>query len=794
MTEVVLYKSGDLISVISCRKEWYGIRQTIILNHMIGFEEVIKYFSEVSTEKGQLVHHEKISGQEVSHGDLDHELPDALMEILVAKKMFPFYSHQAAAINAVNRKQDIVVSTSAASGKSLSYYVPILKAWFEDRSSRALYIAPTKALARDQISHFAELVEGIGDSISIDPYDGDVPMYERADIRSKSNVVLTNPDMLHVAVLPNHAVWQRFLRNLDFIVVDEAHVYRGVFGSHVANVLRRLRRICHHYGSSPQFVLASATLGNPKEHAELLVGKPFTLIDDDGAPNGGKDFLFWNPPLIDNKKNLRSSTATESVALFSELVTRGVRTLAFTRTRRTAELAYNYARDSLRKVDYALGKRISSYRAGYQPEERRAIEADLLSGQLLGVFATNALELGIDIGDLDATLLMGFPGSISSALQQAGRSGRRGQRSLSILVGLDNPLDQYILRNPQTLFGHSPEYVLINPENRHVLSAHLQCAAYEIPLSLDDKKYFFTDLRLDLDMLEAQGLLSRRRGQWYSSPQHPYPVESVNIRSSSADPYKLVDLKTGQILEEVDDSMAHFELHPGAIYLHRGDEYLIDELDVFSRRAYVQRSHHSYYTQAIDLSDLRVKRVLDTKMVGNVRVSLSEVEVTSQVVGYKKKRHMTEEILEHCALNMPSATIDTVAFSWEISQQMVGEMTLSDAELPGALHAVEHTVIGLLPLFAMCDRQDIGGVSTQFHVDTGQATIFVHDAHVGGVGIAEHGYSIVAELWDAALETIRSCPCEEGCPSCVQSPKCGNNNEILDKKSAKLLLEKLVFS
>lgn len=761
---------------------------------MIDIEEVIKYLSEISTEKGQLVHHEKISGQDAFHGELDHDLPDALMDILVEKKLTPFYSHQASAINAANLKQDIVISTSAASGKSLSYYVPILKAWFEDHSSRALYIAPTKALARDQISHFSDLVDSLGDSFLINPYDGDVPVYQRPNIRSKSNIVFTNPDMLHVAVLPNHAVWQKFLRNLDFIVIDEAHVYRGVFGSHVANVLRRLRRLCDHYGSSPQFVLASATLGNPKDHAELLVGKPFTLIADDGAPNGGKDFLFWNPPLTDPNKNLRSSTAIESVMLFSELVTREVRTLAFTRTRRTAELSYNYARDRLAKLDYDLVKRISSYRAGYQPEERRVIEADLLSGQLLGVFATNALELGIDIGDLDATLLMGFPGSVSSALQQAGRSGRRGKRSLSILIGLDNPLDQYILRNPQTLFGHSPENALINPENRHIFSAHLQCAAYEIPLSLTDKEYFHTDLRMDLDTLEAQGLLSFRRGRWYASPHHPYPVEAVNIRSSSAKPYKLVELKTGQILEEVDDSTVQFELHPGAVYLHRGEEYLIEELDVSSRMAYAQRSNVSYYTQAIDISDLRVKRVLEMKMVGGVRVSLSEVEVTSQVVGYNKKRHMTEEILEHCFLNMPSATIDTVSFSWEISQNIIEKMALNDVEISGALHAVEHAVIGLLPLFAMCDRQDIGGLSTQFHIDTGQATIFVHDAHIGGVGIAEHGYNIVADLWNAALETVRSCPCDDGCPSCVQSPKCGNNNEILDKKAAKLLLEKLVLT
>jgi DEAD/DEAH box helicase domain-containing protein len=712
---------------------------------------------------------------------------------LMERGTLPLFLHQAQAINAVRKGDNVALITPTASGKSLCYHVPVLESCLADATVRALYISPTKALAQDQLRSISALARELPRRITIATYDGDTPTYERADVRREAAVILTNPDMLHLAILPNHTGWSRFFRGLRYVIVDEGHIYRGVFGSHMANVLRRLRRVAHIYGSRPQFILASATLGNPQKHPEMLTGLPMTVVDEDGSPYGGKDFLLWNPPFLDQAKTARRSATREVTDLFTELVGSGVRTLAFTRTRRLAELIYRYAHIELSQTGRAdLAERISPYRAGYTPEERREIESALAEGGLLGVTATNALELGIDIGDLDATLLTGFPGTVASTVQQAGRSGRRGARSLSVLVGQDNPLDQYLLRHPEMLFGRPHEHALLAPTNPHILTPHLLCAAYESPLRTSDAEYFGPDLVGTTALLEAQGLLRERRGRWFPSPDVPYPAEGVNIRSSSNTPVTVLERMTGRVLETVDGAVALFELHPGAIYLHRGEEYLIEELDLEAKTAYAVSVSLPYFTQSMDTTDLQILRPIEKRKIGEADVTLGEVDVSTTVIGYKKKKHVTEEVLEMTPLDLPPIQFPTVALWWDVPKALLDKVEEFGLDVAGGLHAAEHAAIGLLPLFAMCDRQDIGGLSTPMHPDTGQATIFIYDGHPGGIGIAERGYEIVLDLWQATLDTIRGCPCEGGCPSCVQSPKCGNNNEPLDKAAAALILEELL--
>ncbi|MFQ5987924.1 MAG: DEAD/DEAH box helicase, partial [Dehalococcoidia bacterium] len=530
----------------------------------------LDYIRTLPSYNSQIVHIEQVPSRKPSYGELEEPLHPALHSCLEASQLLPLYSHQAAAINAARRGRNIFVVTPAASGKTLCYNVPVLDRILREKGGRALYIFPMKALAQDQLRGLRELAGSLG--MDCATFDGDTPLEERAEIKRSAQIVLTNPDMLHLGILPNHQSWSRFLRRLRYVVVDEAHIYRGVFGSHVANVLRRLRRLSARYGASPQFICSSATISNPREHIERLVGLPFEVIDEDGSPYGGKDFVFWDPPLIDQAKSTRRSANTEATFLFTELVRGGLRTITFARSRKLTELIYIYAREQLAKEKPEFAPRIKPYRAGYLPEERRLIERELFDGQLLGAVATTALELGVDIGNLDATVLTGYPGSITSTWQQAGRSGRRGQRSLSFLIGLDNPLDQYLMRHPEAFFGKSFENALINPENPHIVKPHLLCASWEHPLTDEDEGMFGESFAKARAELEEQGLLKDRDGRWYLSPNIPYPAEEVNIRSTSRDRYTVVDASQGyRELETVEATVAFFQIHRGAIYLHQGE-------------------------------------------------------------------------------------------------------------------------------------------------------------------------------------------------------------------------------
>jgi DEAD/DEAH box helicase domain-containing protein len=755
----------------------------------------LQHLATQASYSGQIAHREPIPRCQAKCAELEKPLPDVLEENLSRHGLLPFYTHQAQAINHARRGQNVMVATSSASGKTLCYNAPVVETLLTQRGSCALYLFPTKALAQDQLRTLWELFHpkllSTGDFAT---FDGDTPKAERGDIRRRARLILTNPDMLHVGILPNHQQWSRLLRRLRYVVVDEAHIYRGVFGSHVACVLRRLRRLCRFYGSNPQFILCSATIANPGEHAEKLAGLPFSVVDDDGSPHGGKDFVFWNPPLIDTARSVRRSANGEASNLFAELVMQNIRTLTFVRTRQLTEVIYNYTRHRLAETDAALAKKIKPYRAGYLPEERRQIEKELFSGQLTGVVATTALELGIDIGDLEATVLTGYPGSIASTWQQAGRSGRSKEKSLSFLIGLDNPLDQYFMRHPESFFGKSFENALVNPDNPYILRAHLVCAAWELPLTDLDEEFFGSSLAQERAELAEQGLLREVKGRWHVVPSIAYPAEGVNIRAAFGENYAIINSSSGALLETIDSSTALFFIFPGAIYLHQGESYLVEELDIQARTAYAKPVEVNYYTQDKELTDLHILRVLKDKDCRGTKVYLGEVEVTTRVVGFKKKAQFTEEVIGEEPLDLPPMRFSTIALWFDLPKETVKRVDEDDAGLDfaGGLHAVEHAAIAILPMFALCDRNDIGGVSTPLHPDTGRPQIFIYDAYPGGIGISEKGFDLVEELWQTTLKAIEECPCEDGCPSCVQSPKCGNNNKPLDKKAAQILLEGLL--
>ena len=739
----------------------------------------------------QIVHIEDIPARDAVPRSLDRPFDARLVERLGSASVDFLYSHQVEAITALRAGGNVIVATPAASGKSLCYHLPVLESLLDDRTGRAMYIFPTKALAQDQANTLESLLPE-GRRLRHGIFDGDTPPQDRADVRRSSQVLITNPDMLHVGILPNHQSWYQLLRGLRYVVLDEAHAYRGVFGSHVANVLRRLRRLCRRLGSDPQFVLCSATISNPGEHAEALVGLPFEVVEDDGSPYGGKDFVFWNPPMIDMAQGSRRSTNSEAALILSELMISRVRTLAFVRSRRMAELLYVYVRDQLQESDPAIVDRLAPYRASYLAEDRRNIERQLFEGRLLGLTTTNAMELGVDIGDLDATILTGYPGSVSSTWQQAGRSGRDGDRSLSIFVANDDPLDQYLMRHPDAFFGRPHEAARISPGNPYILKPHLLCAAYEAPITPEDLEFFGEEMTAWADELIRDEFLSSSSGRWHLNPEVSYPAQNVNIRSTSANFYTLVEGDSGVVLETVEEASAFLQLHPGAVYLHRGEPYLLTELDLEARTAYAVPTDVPYYTEVRDLTETRVLSVYKHKTVAATTVYLGELNVSTSVVGFRRRTQITGEVLGEEYLDLPTWSYDTVGLWFDIPEDTVRNIRTAKKDLAGGLHAVEHAAIGVLPFYALCDRNDIGGISTPLHPDTGWPQVFIHDGLPGGVGIVEHGYEIIEQLWKATLDVVSECSCESGCPGCIHSPKCGSNNEPLDKGVAMRLLRDLL--
>ncbi|HEV7886914.1 MAG TPA: Zn-binding domain-containing protein, partial [Acidimicrobiales bacterium] len=593
--------------------------------------------------------------------------------------------------------------------------------------------------------------------------------------------ILTNPDMLHVGILPNHARWATFLMRLRYVVVDELHLLRGIFGTHIGHVLRRLRRLCAHYGSSPVFVFGSATIGRPAVLAGELCGMPVAEVADDGSPRGERVFALWEPPLVDQASGARAPANGEVAMLLAALVESDRRAIAFTRSRKGAELVARYTRD---RLPADLASSVRPYRGGYLASERREIEQQLFSGQLRGVAATNALELGIDVGWLDACLLNGFPGTIASMWQQAGRAGRAQQRSLAVLVAGEDALDQWFVAHPSELFTRSPEPAVVNVSNPFVLDPHVACAAYELPLTPGDDAYWGDALDEAVGRLVQADRLVVRGGRAVHAGR-PSPASTVSLRTGSSDSYRIVSAaEDGRLVGTVEEGRAFTSVHEGAIYLHQGQHYRVARLDLDDRAAWVEPVDPDYYTQARSDTDVRVLGADSSVRVGAAVLSVGAVEVTEQVTGYRRKALGTGEVLGDHDLDLPPSVLTTRAFWYTVEPAVLVRAGVSPAAAPGTLHAAEHAGIGMLPLFTICDRWDVGGVSTALLADTGLPTIVIYDGYPGGAGIAELGFAAGRSHLEATLEAIAACPCERGCPSCVQSPKCGNLNEPLDKAGA----------
>ena len=671
----------------------------------------------------QIEHIERIPARTAEYGELERPLTPALLKQTAALGLDRLYSHQAEAVNAARRGEHVCIVTSTASGKTLCYNLPVLDAVLEAPKSRALYLFPTKALAQDQLGKLNDF--GLFPTVRFASYDGDTPAVDRRFIKKGAHIVLTNPDMLHVGILPYHTSWATFFANLKYVVIDEMHTYRGVFGAHVAHIMRRLRRICELYGANPEFLCCSATIANPVELMEGLtnVSNP-TLINRNGAPSGPRTFVFWNPPILGNGRMERKSANIEATALFTDLVSQGVRNIAFTRSRKSAELILRYARNTFDGVRPDLIQRVMAYRSGYTILERRNIEQGLFKGDLIGVTATNALELGVDVGGLDATILTGYPGTISSAWQQAGRAGRGGEESLAIMVAMGNPLDQFLMRHPSYFFGRPHERVIIDPDNRRILGQHLQCAAYERPLSKSELTNFSFNAPGVVQTLLDEGKLAYRNGRFFYGKQD-YPAAKTNIRSASDGVFKIVDRNEGdRIIGTIESGVAYKTVHPGAIYLHAGEAYKIVELNLESLTAYAVAAEAAFYTESMEGSNLTVLQTKATKPMANANSFFGEVVVTNQVVGYQKKQLLSGEVVDMIDLELPSQTFETEAFWFTIPMEFVKTLVQAGLDLGGSIHAIEHAAIGMLPLLSACDRWDVGGVSRPFHIDTRLPTIF----------------------------------------------------------------------
>jgi DEAD/DEAH box helicase domain-containing protein len=689
------------------------------------------------------------------------------------------FSHQAEAWEATQRGEHVIVTTGTASGKTLAFNLPVLDALAREPKNRALYLYPTKALAQDQLRSLQALkVPGVRAAI----YDGDTEGDRRWQIRRWANLILTNPDMLHIGVLPHHDRWGDVLQNLRYVVVDEAHVYRGVFGSHVANVLRRLRRAAAMYGAEPQFLLASATIANPAELADRLLGVDTTVVEGDGAPRAERTVLLWNPELLDEELGLRASALGDASRLLADLASRGLRTICFAKSRKAAELIHRFAADRVPE----LRDRLAPYRAGYTPQQRREIERRLVEGDLLGVSATDALELGIDIGLLDCAISVGFPGTMASLRQQWGRAGRRGH-GLAVLVASEDALDQYFMREPETLLNRRVEAAILDHANPRVLDGHVRAAAFEAPIDDADRETL-GDAALERAP-ELPELQHTRRGWVWAGKD--YPAARIPLRSTSPDSFSIVDVDTGSLLGLVERERAYSTVHDGAVYLHLGEPYLVQKLDLDARHALVQPFSGDWYTQAKKETMTEIAEPLRVEQRMGMEVTFGRVVVTEQVVGYQRKSIRDQSTLDLVHLDMPMTEFETEAV-WYLPEDAHLEGLESLSALLGTLHAAEHAMIAILPLWAMCDRWDIGGLSTNVHPQTGRPTVFVYDGHSGGVGINERGFEVFEGWVEDTARMLAGCPCEHGCPSCVQSPKCGNLNEPLDKHGALKFLRRLV--
>ncbi len=742
------------------------------------------------TRAGRLLHVRRIPARAARVVDWPQWVDAVVYAAWAGQGVTGLWSHQRESAELARAGRHVVCATGTASGKSLGFLVPVLTALAEGgaavtgRGATALYLSPTKALAADQWTRLEALaVPGVRAAV----YDGDTPVQERRWIRDHAHYVLTNPDLVHHSLLPGHRHWAPFLRALRYVVVDECHVYRGVFGAHLAAVLRRLLRVAARYGARPTVLLASATVADPAAHASTLVGQDVVAVTVDGSPRQATTFALWEPPMGEDEQ--RRSAVAETAELLTDLVSGGVQTVAFARSRVGVEVLAQAARRRLQEVDPGLTGAVAAYRGGYLPEERRELEDRLRSRDLLGLAATNALELGIDIQGLDAVLLAGWPGTRASLWQQAGRAGRAGTESLAVLVAADDPLDTYLVHHPEAIFDAPVEASVADPANPHVLGPHLVTAAAELPLTEADKAWFGPQLPRLADALVAGGMLRRRPSGWYwARPDRA--ADHVQLRGVG-EQVRIVESGTGRVLGTVDEARAPSAVHTGAVYVHQGQPYVVTLLDLADGCATVVAGDPGWSTQARSVSEFSIVSPREQVLWGPARLSFGQVRVTNRVTSFLRRLPSGEVLGEH-PLELPERTLATTAVWWTLPEQELALAGVGEADIPGALHAAEHASIGLLPLVATCDRWDIGGVSTPLHPDTGLPTVMVYDGHPGGAGFAERGFRRAGGWLQATLDAVRDCVCRTGCPSCVQSPKCGNGNSPLDKAGAVATLAHLL--
>jgi len=742
----------------------------------------------------EVVHHERIPERAAFYSQTNLPLSDEVTGALKRLGIASLYSHQAAGVDLVRAGVNTVVMTPTASGKSLIYNIPVVETLLKDPDSHALYLFPLKGLEQDQLKAFKELTREMtfeGRPViktrgakSAEPflseiYDGDTTAYRRKKIReSPPAVVLTNPDMLHMAINAFHPKWEKFFRGLKYIIIDEVHSYRGVFGSHVAHVLRRLRRICALYDSSPVFVACSATIANPGELTRMLTGLDFEVIEQSGAPEGKKNFIFINPLP-------ETSPYTIATRLFVSSVRAGLKTIAFTKARKITELMHSWVKDGSPDIKDS----ISSYRAGFLPEERREIERRLFAGELSGVISTSALELGVDIGGLDVCILVGYPGTVSSTWQRSGRVGRSRRDSLIVMVGMPDALDQYFMRHPSDFFRRSAEAAVLDSENRPILKSHLLCAASETNLRGDDAVYDMQKCLPVLEELEREGKVRHwlKGDIWY--PRKRVPQLEVSIREAG-ETYQIVK-EDGKPLGVSSSARVLFDLHPGAIYLHKGMQYRVVKLDMGEKVVHCRAANDSYYyTRPISHEESEILSVEDTVELNATTVHLGTVRITERVTGYRKKHIHNDRTLGEFPLELPPSVFTTMAIWMKVDPDVLADIKKKRYSSTGSLHALEHAAIAALPLFALCDRMDLGGVSYEFNPELKSAAVFIYDGHEGGVGLTKRGFDCIGQWFASTARLMQECQCEISCPSCTQDPKCGNNNEPLDKRGALMILEK----
>ncbi len=752
---------------------------------------------------GRLTHVEHIPARDGRAADWPSWVPRLVTERFEQAGVMAPWEHQVAVAEQAHSGRNVIISTGTASGKSLGYLLPALTAVLT--GGTVLYVAPSKALVADQL----RVIRGLGlADVRAAAVDGDTPVAERDWARSHANYLLTNPDMLHYNLLPRHARWSGFFRRLQYVIIDECHHYRGVFGSHMAQVVRRLRRISAWHArprpesaspcgdpTGPVFILSSATVSEPGRYARVLTGLDAAEVTQDCSPRGPLTFAFCEPPLTPLRGEagapIRRTAAAEAASLLADLVAGGVRTLAFVRSRRSAETIALAARRALAKAGAAdLSGQVAAYRAGYLPEDRRAVEQALRTGAVSGLATTNALELGVDICGLDAVIVAGWPGTRASLWQQAGRAGRAGGAAVAVLIARDDPLDTYLVHHPEAVFGSAVETTVIDPDNPYVLAPHLCAAAAELPLTEADLRLFGPASAGVVTGLAERKLLRRRDTGWFWTRRERAAM--VSIRGTGGIGVQIVEEETGRLLGTIDEPSAHTIAHSGAVYLHQGDTFLVTELDLADRVALVRAGDPGYTTTARELTEIDIVGQPRTVSWGQAALHFGEVDVTRQAVSYLRRRTDTGEILGEDRLRLPPRTLRTRGVWWTLSPAQRARLARRGVDLGGAAHAAEHAAIGLLPLFAGCDRWDIGGVSADRHAATGRLTVFVYDGHEGGAGFAERAYRTATRWLDATRAAIASCECADGCPSCIQSPKCGNGNQPLCKDGALQLLDILL--